>query len=58
MEDFLPTFQDAMVYNSELTSDPFMGKTKSGGSIASMNLPNPNIFLDRVMVLQAKRVDL
>jgi len=37
-----------MVYNSELTSDPFLGKTKSGGSLASMNLPNPNIFLDRV----------
>ena len=40
--------KDAMVYNSEMNSDPYMGKRRSGGSLASMNLPNPNLILDQL----------
>ena len=45
--DALSEDKDAMVYNSEINSDPYLGKIRSGGPLASLNLPNPNIFLDQ-----------
>jgi len=37
---------DVKHYNAELYSDPYLGKQKSGGLLASLNLPHPDFYLD------------
>ncbi len=40
--------KDAYEYNSEVYSDPYTGKVRSGGERGGISFPDPGIFLSQV----------
>jgi len=48
MIDSMEKEADVKVYDSDITSDPYLGKTKSGGLFVDHNLPDPHEILEEI----------
>jgi len=48
MIDSMEKEADVKIYDADVTSDPYLGKTKSGGLFVDHNLPDPHKILDEI----------